>query len=182
MPLGEGEVWVFAGADLAENARLELKDNAQLWANVAARGRVAVDEFHQRPSAPVPTTTNLVATALQAGVLALFLLWAMSPRLGPPRTARRPAHRAAREYVEAMAALTGRAQVDGALITAALERFRNRCAEAFGTPPGSSWPELAQELARHGPVDPQVVGRLGAERDFLSLSRHLARLERQLRL
>jgi hypothetical protein len=44
--IGEGRVWLSAGADLAENARLELADNARFWSQLPSP--IAFDETHHR--------------------------------------------------------------------------------------------------------------------------------------
>ncbi|HZI14654.1 MAG TPA: DUF4350 domain-containing protein, partial [Myxococcus sp.] len=51
-PLGSGEVYVLAGADLVENRRLELLDNARFWDTLAARGRLVFDEIHHQRAPP----------------------------------------------------------------------------------------------------------------------------------
>ncbi|HZI16881.1 MAG TPA: DUF4350 domain-containing protein, partial [Myxococcus sp.] len=46
VPEGRGEVYVLAGADVAENRRLGLLDNLRFWDALASRGPLAFDEYH----------------------------------------------------------------------------------------------------------------------------------------
>ena len=64
--------------------RLELDDNAAFWANAGARGPVLFDEGHFVAADAPPLTTNLLASALQFGFLALVFV--ARPRR-PPRPA-----------------------------------------------------------------------------------------------
>jgi len=57
-PLGTGEVYVLAGADLAENRRLELLDNLRFWDALAARGPLLFDEYHHQLAPPPPLSAS----------------------------------------------------------------------------------------------------------------------------
>ena len=52
---GAGEVWLAAGPDLAENARLELADNALFWGHLATRGAIAFDDPRRIDLVDLPT-------------------------------------------------------------------------------------------------------------------------------
>lgn len=115
--LGDGRVWLSAGADLAENARLELADNARFWSRLPAP--IAFNERHQRVSRALPI--NFAVTALQLLLLAGLFLWARGRRLGPPRDPLVTAHVSTMDYVRALANLLRNANVEPELI-AALKR------------------------------------------------------------
>lgn len=179
-PLGTGEVWVGSGADLLENARLELADNALFWNRLAARaagGAVVFDEFHHHRGATV-MPVNLVVSGLQLVFVALVFVWARGARLGPVRDAPPTQHRAALEYVHAMAALTRNAKVEDELVVALKADFRARLQEERGLPTTLSWDEVATELARRGEATREAVLDAAGEARFVQLSRALARLER----
>jgi hypothetical protein len=173
---GAGEVWLAAGPDLAENARLELADNALFWGHLAQRGTIAFDEFHHHQSgAAVPV--NLVATALQLLFLALLFVWARGARLGPPRDDPPRWQRSSIEYVNAMAALTRNANVDAELVGALKADFRRFLFEHAGIPVEWSWAEAGTELARRGVLKEGELERAANEPEFVALSKALAALE-----
>lgn len=173
---GAGEVWLAAGPDLAENARLELADNARFWGHLASRGPIAFDEFHHhRGSAAVPV--NLVATALQLLFLSLLFLWARGARLGPPRDEPPRWQRSSLEYVTAMAALTRNAGVEGELVVALKSDFRKFLLDRAGIPVEWSWAEAGAELARRGLLEDGELERAAQEPEFVALSKSLAALE-----
>ncbi|MFT3709303.1 MAG: DUF4350 domain-containing protein [Archangium sp.] len=179
VPIGSGEVWVGAGPDLIENARLELLDNARFWSAIASRGPIAFDEYHllaHEMSAP----RNLLASGLQLLVLAALFLWARAPRLGPVREEATTQHRSALEYVRAMATLTANAKVEGELITALKDDFRRRIEEELGIARTLPWPDAARELERRAQIPAAEVIAAAAETRFLPLSRALASLDRRL--
>lgn len=176
---GRGEVWLAAGPDLAENARLELGDNALFWGHLAERGPILFDEFHQHRGASV-VPVNLLITALQFGFLALLFLWARATRLGPARDVPVTWHRSSLEYVSAMAALTQNAGVEGELAVALKADFRRRLQDELGVPTWWTWEEADAELARRTSLEPGALLRACAQTAFLSLSRELATLEQQL--
>lgn len=176
---GHGEVWLAAGADLAENARLELGDNARFWGQLARRGPVRFAEHHlRRADAALPV--NVVVAGLQLGFLALLFLWSRGPRLGPARDAPATTHRSAREYVTAMAALTRNAKVEAELSLALQRDFRRHLHEHLAIPLGWSWEQADAELARRGGLAPGALVAAVSQRGFFPLSRALARLEQQL--
>lgn len=177
-PLGKGEVWVAAGPDLAENARLELLDNAAFWAALGARGPVWIDEWHHRPPAGAPPPLQLVATALQGVLVALFFVAATGSRLGPPRGEPKRLHRSSAEYVDAMAALTARAGVEAELVEALRARLRRTLHDALGVATTLSWDEAARLTAQRSPVDAAQVRAVATTTDFLAVSRLVAELER----
>jgi hypothetical protein len=180
MKQGAGEVWLAAGPDLAENARLELADNALFWGHLAARGPIAFDEFHHHRGATV-VPANLLVTGLQLAFLALLFLWARGLRLGPPRDAPASWHRSSLEYVTAMAALTRNAKVEPELVVALKADFRRLLDDRAGVPLEWTWDEADAELTRRGLFDAGELKRAAAEPEFVALSKALASLELRLR-
>lgn len=179
-PHGAGEVWVAAGPDLVENARLDLEDNAALWATLAARGPLWVDQSHLRASSTDGFPPHLVATALQALLVGL-LLFAAGARLGPPRAAPAETQRSSTEYVEAMASLLGRAHVEAALVAEVKTRARRLLQTALGLSPALPWREAGLQTAARTTLDAATVEALGQATDLLAATRHLAQLESALR-
>ena len=177
---GSGEVWLAAGPDLAENARLELADNALFWGHLAGRGAIAFDEFHHhRGGASLPV--NLVATGLQLLFLALLFVWARGARLGPPRDDPPRWQRSSLEYVSAMAALTRNANVEKELVVALKADFRKFLFERAGIPVAWSWAEAGAELSRRGLLDEGELERAERVLEFVQLSKLLASFELRLR-
>lgn len=177
---GTGEVWLAAGPDLAENARLELADNARFWGHLAGRGTVVFDEFHHHQGASL-VPVNLLVTGLQLGFLALLLLWGRATRLGPARDELLTWHRSSLEYVSAMAALTRNAGVEPELVVALKAEFRRFLRDSAGVPIEWSWQEADAELARRGLMVGGALVHASEQRDFVLLSKDLARLETALR-
>ncbi|MBL9038764.1 MAG: DUF4350 domain-containing protein, partial [Archangium sp.] len=159
-PLGDGEVWVAAGADLAENARLDQLDNSRFWRTLAARGPIAFDEFHHLAESAPETSTTLWALGLQFLFCATLFVWARGRRLGPPRPTAVSAHRASVEYVQAMAALLQHANVDAEVVTAIHAHARTLAAERFGLAPTLAPDELARALSERAALPPEVTRAL----------------------
>lgn len=178
--LGRGELWIAAGPELAENARLELLDNAAFWAALGARGPMWIDEFHHRAPPGAPPPLHFLATALQGALVALLFVAATGSRLGPPRDEPQRVHRASVEYVEAMAALTARARVEPELVAVLRSRLRRALHDALGVGVGLPWPEAARLAAERSRLEEARVLAVGATTDFLALSRLVAELEREL--
>lgn len=177
---GEGEIWLAAGPDLAENARLELADNALFWSHLAGKGPVVFDEFHQHLSASrVPI--NLLVTALQLTFLALLFLWARATRLGPAREAPASWHRSSLEYVKAMGALTRNARVEGELVEALKADFRKFLRDVASVPLAWSWEDADAELARRQSLPEGALVNASRHQGFVALSQALAKLEHELR-
>lgn len=175
--IGKGTLFVSAGPDLAENARLGLADNARLWANLAADGPLYFDESHHQARAlTASSTVNLWATALQFLFAAALFIIARGTRLGRPRAEAPPALRSSTEYVEAMARLTQRAKLEPELIEALRRQVRVTLQERLGIPLELTDAERAREIRipNFGAEDAQG---LFTDTGFLSLSRRLARLE-----
>jgi len=179
-PLGAGGVWIAAGAELAENARLELLDNAAFWAGLGERGPVWIDEAHHHREAGAPPPLHLLATALQGALVALLFVAVFAPRLGPPRDEPRALHRSTAEYVAAMAALTARARIEPELLEALRARLRRRLHDALGIGVHLSWEEAARLTALRSRVTEQALLAAARETDFLALSRQVAALELEL--
>ncbi len=188
--LGEGELWIFAGADVIENRRLELEDNLRFWHALAARGPMVFDEHHHRPAEGVRTPVALWVFGAQ--LLAVFALFAFArgQRLGPPRPEPVQVHRSMREYLSSFAWLTRRARVEPELARDLHARFRVLLHERQGILVSLPDGEAARELEARCriPADQTTTAlreleRLGAmsqvpPRTFAKAARELARLER----
>ncbi|MBL8934557.1 MAG: DUF4350 domain-containing protein [Archangium sp.] len=174
--IGRGTLFVSAGPDLGENARLALADNARFWANLAAEGPMYFDESHHVARTVQAPTVNLWATGLQFLFAAAIFVVGRGTRLGRPRGEPAPALRSSTEYVEAMARLTQRARLEPELIDALRRQLRLTLQERLGIPLELPDAERAREIQipNFGADDAQA---LFTETDFLSLSRRLARLE-----
>ncbi len=152
--VGAGLVWVAPGADLAENARLELLDNAHFWAGLP--GPFAFDERGHEARAAVPA--NLLATGLQLLFLTALLFWARGVRMGPPRDEVTVSGPSTMDYVRALGRLLRRTGVEDELV-GVLHREARELATRRG------WPSAALESVLR-------------QRSLLSVSRALAELER----
>ncbi|MBE2253686.1 MAG: DUF4350 domain-containing protein [Myxococcus sp.] len=178
--VGEGALYVAAGADLAENARLDLADNAVLWRNLAARGPMWFDESHHVARASQTPTVNLWATGLQFLFAAALFVASRGARLGPVRAEPPAPLRSSTEYVEAMARLTRRAHLEPELVEALRRQLRltlhERLGVALALPDGERARLVAQALG-WSELD---AAALFTDGRFTSLSQRLARLEAQL--
>lgn len=127
VPLGAGEVLLLASAAPLDNAHVAQADALSLWVRLAARGRLVFDERWLTPApAPAPLRRAGLA-ALQAGLAALALLLALGLRHGAVRPPPPPgSRRTARDYLEAVAALSRRAGAEPALAAASWRRLRRR--------------------------------------------------------
>jgi hypothetical protein len=170
---GAGEVYVASGADLAQNGRLDLEDNAQLWLNLAARGPMVIDESHHVARAGPAATLNLWATLLQFGFAALLFVFATGTRLGPPRDEPRSVHRSAREYVEAMARLTERAKVEPELVTSLRHEVRLFLHERLGLSMTTTDEERVRAMVSSPGLSHEEASALFTDDQFLSLSRRV---------
>ncbi len=173
-PRGRGDVWLAAGADLAENARLELADNARFWSQLPQP--LVFGEQHHHATVLVPA--NLLATALQLLFLAALFVWARGVRLGAPRAPLPPAGGATIDYVRAMASLMRNAGVEKELVESLKHQLRKTLHERFGVPASWPWKEAAAETARRLSLPEQEVFTLLDETDFVTLSRRIATIER----
>jgi hypothetical protein len=159
--LGDGEIWVGAGPDLAESARLELDDNLAFWSALASRGPLAFDEFHQAPRPTPALSANLWGSLGQLLFCALVFALAFGARLGPARPTPQERHRSSLEYVTAMAALAREGCAESELAAEQVERLRRL--------------ELLPEDAG---LDPS---RVRGPADFLAFSRRAAEVEARAR-
>lgn len=175
--LGQGEVWIGAGPDLAESARLELLDNAVFWQNVGRHGPLLFDEFHHDTAPPPPLTVNLLASLLQFALCAALFALAHGSRLGPARPTPVRRHRSALEYVRAMASLTAGARADAELVAGLRVEARRLLQERLGLAPSLPLHEAAREVERLTGFPADRTLRLETEGDFLALSRLVAELE-----
>lgn len=159
-PHGKGQVFIGAGADLAEASRLELDDNAAFWASLPQP--IAFDELHQAPRAKPALTENLIAALVQLAFCGVAFLLVFAPRLGPPRPTPIEQHRSSLEYVRSMAALTAEARVEP-------ELARELCARLQ---------RVLEVPASELPVKPEGVT---TPQEFLELSKRCASLEAEAR-
>ena len=180
MRRGRGEVWLSGGPDLAENARLELADNAVFWGHLVARGPIVFDEYHQHRGASV-VPVNLLITGLQLTFLAFLFVWARATRLGPARDQPQTWHRSSLEYVTAMAALTSNAGVEDELVVALKAEFRRFLRDRLGVPVEWTWEEADAELARRTSIEAGALVTASSQPEFVKLSQELAKLEKKLR-
>jgi hypothetical protein len=188
-PVGQGEVWIAAGPELAEARRLSYEGNLQFWANAAARGPIAFDEFHHVPEEGPPLTANIPATFLQLGVMGLAFAFVFGRRLGPPRPEPKELHRSSLEYVAALAALTQKAGVEPALLRELHGRLRRLFHERLGLALTRVDAEIAREVAQALNRPHEQVTSLLAELanpgaatpgDFARLAQKAAELERDV--
>lgn len=188
--MDKGEVWIAAGADIAENRRLELLDNLRFWENVAARGPLVFDEFHHTAPEPPPISRGIWAFALQVMACAAFLTYARGTRLGPPRPEIAERHRSSIEYVRSLAWLTRRAKVEPELLAELAQRLRVVLHDRLGIPLALSDADAARELALRSLLPAELFLNAMSElrrciqsgqaspREYLKLSRALAEIER----
>lgn len=172
--IGAGTLYVAAGAELAENGRLDLEDNARLWLNVAARGPIWFDETHHRARVDERPTVNLWAFGLQFAFAAALFVVARGTRVGPVREEPPPLQRSTTEYVEAMAQLTHRAKLDAELVEDLRRQVRLMLHERLGLSL-----ELSDEERARASGLPDAL-ELFRDQNFLSLSRRLAAVEARL--
>jgi len=175
--IGAGEVWVAAGPDLAENARLELLGNAQLWLNAAARGPMVLDELHHHAAVATPLTLNLIATALQFMACALLFVWARGRRLGPARPSLATAHRSSLEYVRAMGSLVGAAKLDGEVVAQLRADVRKVVHEVLGVSGELPVAQWSQEVSRATKIDAGELEQLFSRDEVLRVGQLAARVE-----
>ena len=180
-PLGKGQVWIAAGADVIENRRLDLNDNLQLWANLRSM-RIAFDEFHHSSEAAPRWSANLWASLLQFIFVALLFVAARAPRLGPARPTLESAHRSSLEYVSSMGALMRRAGVEGELKLKLRERLRRLMQERLGIAIALSADEASRLLAGLTGIAPDAYLQLDKRLtnradDFVAAAAEAARIE-----
>ncbi|AGC45972.1 hypothetical protein MYSTI_04680 [Myxococcus stipitatus DSM 14675] len=150
--LGQGEVYVLAGADLAENRRLELLDNVRFWSALASRGPLVIDEYHHQLAPPPPLSRGIWVFAAQ--VLAVAGVYALSrgTRFGEPRPLLVEKHRSALEYVRSMGWLMRRAKVEKELLPELDKSLRQQLQEQLGISPDLADVEAARRLEQEGGV------------------------------
>jgi hypothetical protein len=148
VPLGEGEVYVLAGADLGENRRLELLDNLRFWDGLAARGPMAFDEYHHRVGADQEPASawGLWVFAGQLLVGGLVYVVSRGTRFGPPRPLVRERHRSSLEYVQSLGWLARRSQVERELVPELGRQLRRVMHERLGIGLGLPEDEAARAL------------------------------------
>ncbi|GHG90709.1 DUF4350 domain-containing protein [Comamonas sp. JC664] len=190
--LGSGEVYVLAGADLAENRRLELLDNLRFWDALAARGPLSFDEYHHAPAPPPPFARGIWVFVAQ--VLAVGLLYTVSrgTRFGAARPLRVERHRSALEYVRSMGWLMRRAKVEKELLPELDQALRQQMQERLGIPLALSDADAARLLEQDGgiPASSYLEAKADLTRtqaqptvtpgDYARVARGYAHLERAL--
>lgn len=191
-PLGTGEIWIGAGADLAENRRLELGDNLRFWANLAATGPLYFDEWHHRAADLPPVGRGLAWIGLQWVAVTVLFAFARGTRLGPPRGSPPERQRSTLEYLQSFAWLTRRARVERELVSELVHRLRVLIHERTGISVDAPEDDAARELAQRWNVPRDRFPTLMAEAravlaartarpaDYARLSRQSALIERLL--
>ncbi|NBD13561.1 DUF4350 domain-containing protein [Corallococcus silvisoli] len=190
--LGQGEVYVVAGPDLAENRRLELLDNLRFWDALAARGPLRFDEFHHAAVTRPPLSQGLWVFIAQGLAVGLVYVVSRGTRFGAPRPLRVERHRSSREYVRSLGWLMRRAKVEAELLPELDTALRRLMQERLGIAPSLPDAEAArlleetcgvpardyldakEDLLRtrgHAPVRPA---------DYARLARRYALLERRV--
>jgi hypothetical protein len=205
-PLGRG--LVIAGSDLSlvNNAGLREEDNALLAVNgivaAAAGGTVHFDEYHHGHRERAGLLAALgrppaLWVVLQVLLVGLLLVHRAGRRFGAPRPLLpAPRHRAAIEYVSAMAGLYQRARATGLAAAALGEAFRRDLSRALGLSAGSMAGAsdeslaVAAERARRGSgrevrealAEARALAAINhpGPRRLLRLARRLEHLRREL--
>ncbi|MBN1204495.1 MAG: DUF4350 domain-containing protein [Myxococcaceae bacterium] len=187
--LGQGEVYVAAGPDLAENRRLELLDNLRFWDALAARGPLAFDEFHHSEAPPPPLSRGLWVFALQCLAVGALYVFARGTRFGAPRPQLPERHRSALEYVQALGWLARRARVERELLPEMARHLRQLMQDRLGIPLALSEEEAARMLEQRCGVPPSHYLEARAElartldqrdispKDYSRVAARYARLE-----
>ncbi|MFP2957877.1 DUF4350 domain-containing protein [Myxococcus sp. 1LA] len=191
-PLGKGEAYVLAGADLLENRRLELLDNLRFWEALAARGPLLFDEYHHQLAPPPPFSRGIWVFVAQ--VLAVGLLYVVSrgTRFGAPRPLREERHRSALEYVRSMGWLMRRAKVEKELLPELDQSLRQQMHGTPGHPLSLSDADAARLVEQDGGVSATEYLEAKADltrthaqptvapADYARVARRYAHLERAL--
>ncbi|KFE66660.1 DUF4350 domain-containing protein [Hyalangium minutum] len=144
--LGQGEVYVAAGPDMAENRRIELLDNLRFWDALAARGPLLFDEFHHSAEPPPPMSRGVWAFVLQCLAVGALYVFARGQRFGAPRPQLPERHRSTLEYVQSMGWLTRRAKVERELLPELARHLRQLMHERLGIPLTLSEEEAARMM------------------------------------
>jgi hypothetical protein len=188
---GEGTVVLLAGGDLAENRRLALGDNLQLWVNLVDHKKVYFDEYHHTAEEPArglgaALGPLLVQLALCGGALAL----ALGRRFGVARPLAIARRRSQGEYVAQLARLYARSGADAELCAELYRSLRGRLFDRMAISTALDDVEVARRLELRTGVEAErylalsrrsaEAARSGDRRAFLELSRDFARLENDL--
>jgi hypothetical protein len=187
--LGQGEVYVAAGPDLAENRRLELLDNLRFWDALAARGPLVFDEFHHSALPPPPLSRGLWVFALQCLAVGALYVVARGTRFGAPRPQSPERHRSALEYVQSMGWLARRVKVERELLPEMARHLRQLMHDRLGIPLALSEEEAARMLEQRSGIPPAHYLEARAElaraldqhdispKDYARVAARYARLE-----
>nr|BDT35266.1 DUF4350 domain-containing protein [Myxococcus sp. MH1] len=150
--LGQGEIYVLAGADLLENRRIELLDNARFWNALAARGPLVIDEYHHQLAPPPPLSRGIWVFVAQVLVVSGLYAFSRGTRFGAPRPEREEKHRSALEYVRSMGWLMRRAKVEKSLLPELDTSLRQQLQERLGISPALADAEAARLLEQDGGI------------------------------
>jgi hypothetical protein len=158
IPVGRGEVILLAGADALENQRVV--ENLSLWARLAARGPIAIDErFLRGAAAPPPGRAALALLAAQALLAGVVLVAARARRLGAIRPPPAGAVRTARDYLESLGALYRRTRSEGALAASAWARARRDLEARAAIPARLADGEAEARLRARAPAAAEAFAR-----------------------
>jgi hypothetical protein len=164
--LGQGEVYVASGTDLAENRRLELLDNLRFWEALAARGPIVFDEFHHSAAPAPPMSQGLWVFALQCLAVGGLYVFSRGTRFGAPRPLLPERHRSSLEYVQSLGWLARRAKVERELLPEMGRQLRQLMLDRLGIPLMLSEEEAARLLEQRCGISPT---------DYLEARAELAR-------
>jgi hypothetical protein len=189
LALGQGEIYVAAGPDLAENRRLEMLDNLRFWDALAARGPMVFDEFHHSELPPPPLSRGLWVFALQCLAVGALYVFARGTRFGAPRPQLPERHRSALEYVQSMGWLARQAKVERELLPEMARHLRQLMQDRLGIPLALSEEEAARLLEQRSGIPPAHYLEARAElaraldqhaispKDYARVAARYARLE-----
>ena len=193
VPNGKGAALVVSGPDPFQNARIAKDDDLQFLANIAARGKLCIDEFHHTfpiNSGPGPLVF-LGPVLSQLFLCGLALAFGRGRRFGPARPYRRERYRSVNEYLREIAALFGRSHVEGELVEGLARSLRLKLATRFGISTELDDAEADRRLTRRTRIAEGRVADLlrqarGSQttrlspQGFAALSRKFAQLENEL--
>lgn len=179
-PLGRGHIYVAAGSDLAENARLPLEGNGQFWLNLAQNGPMWFDESHHQSKTNDVASLNVWPTVLQFIWVGLVFVFAQGRRLGRLAPEPRATPPSTLDYVDAMASVTERARVGPQLIENTLRHVRRLLSERLSIPLSVTDHERIVQLTLALKMEPSQARALFLSNDFLVMSQALSHLEAQL--
>jgi hypothetical protein len=161
IPVGQGEVMLWAGPELVDNHRIGEGDVLTLWVRLAAGGPLAFDERSLRPAGAGRGAggSPAVLLGLQLGLVILLLAAALWPRLGAIRPPPPGAGRGTRDYLASLAFLYRRAGAEPELAAVSWRRLRRRLERQAGVGARLPADEAARRLAGSAPASVEPFRR-----------------------